>query len=96
MTIEEKRAILQKQLIEYCNEKVGREKVGGYEYGRGYKKVDFRKRFLQITIKKSGRKIFVKSYKQLSSVVETIDDFVFEDNDKIGIILHVIKKEEVK
>lgn len=43
MTIEEKKAIFKKQLIEYCNEKVGIDRVGKYEYGRGHKKVDFKK-----------------------------------------------------
>lgn len=38
MTIEKKKAIFQKQLIEYCNEKVGIDRDG-----RGHKKVDFKK-----------------------------------------------------
>ena len=94
MTIEKKKAIFQKQLIEYCNEKVGIEKVGKYEYGRGHKKVDFKKYFLIIEIKEINRMLIVKSYKQLCSIVEKLDNSLFESK-KIPVVLHVVNKDKL-
>lgn len=94
MTIEEKKAIFQKQLIEYCNEKVGIDRVGKYEYGRGHKKIDFKKYFLIIEIKESDRMIIVNSYKKLCSIVEKLDNSLFESK-KIPAVLYVVNKDEL-
>ena len=91
----ERQAIFQRQLKEYCNEKVGKEKYGKYEYGRGRKKVNFKNNNLLIEIKNSKndeRIILIKTYKKLCSLIEILDNFIFEDRDKMKVNLTILNK----